>query len=354
MNVRDYIAGPNSRVDQPSAVDQSFDGLGHGLAMKGLGTEDIEDSDVAIHDRIEDVFNLVSDTSSQIYNLTTLVKSMSLRMTEMQQEINSLRSIVGRTEAVVSSTIPQESQSQGRDANNTRAVNTRVPAAIITSLWLTHHKGKVFPVKFDYMCRLCAACFGELDTKTRSDIGVSLSFYIDQIGSNGDVGNHILTALSGTQTQAKADMMRNLMGMINLLGTYYAFMLPIELSSLLNRVNNISVGEFILADKADEDSMVCPYGGFNRVAEDVMYDKRITKALGIASKPSHTRMSATKLCKSIESSTIDSDGKYIEIGTHRKPSAFNTSSTTQTNTSTDTRSLPNILELLTPIKSSSM
>jgi hypothetical protein len=132
----------------------------------------------------------------------------------------------------------------------------------------------------------------------------------------------MLAVLNTVQNATGATMLRSLLKCIKLLGTTYAFMVDIELSSLLNRVSIFSEGIAVLNNKVDESSMVCARGGYNIKPEENLSLVRVMKAFELTLSIGNTVAGAKNLCRCIEQNLIDKDGKFIATPSNKKLSMF--------------------------------
>ncbi len=80
----------------------------------------------------------------------------------------------------------------------------------------------------------------------KSDLGILLSTQISTIDTNANTGSNMIRVLTSGSDTLCADMLRNTLAVIKLLGSLYAFMIPSELSKLLNRVDLFDEGAALL------------------------------------------------------------------------------------------------------------
>jgi len=313
MDITDFAANAN---------DISYDDLGHRVRLADIrGVSEGVGFNGGSQSRIEDIFSICSDTSVHVQKLAGLVRAQQQQIMFLTQQMDNLMSKVGRTEAIVSNTI-QEQVEEVKKGTDTRQVSDRVPAAIIVSLWHKYNTA-LLPVKFKYLTDLCGICFGTMDPGMKSDMGISLRMYLSDIDISTNTGSTMMTSICTSASKSSIEMKRHLLDTITRLGTIYAFMLPFELSSLLNRVENITGDEFLLRASPDEKTMVHPHGGFNMVSTAFMYEKRIIRAMKNACNTGHNKHKAIALCKHIENHSIDEEGKYTGAGRTIKLSRLN-------------------------------
>ena len=150
---------------------------------------------VSSEDRLNDIFRTCSDNNSQIYALSEAVKTLSVQIGILREEMNQLMNVTRKTEAVIGSQIHGSDEvnvtTHSRDGNNTRKVSSDVVAAVIRSIWHNNMGNGVYlPVDMGYLTKLCDTCFVSLRGNSKSDIGIILA---DQIAAiEGDcLGLHI-------------------------------------------------------------------------------------------------------------------------------------------------------------------
>ena len=302
--------------------------LGHDKQSNSSSASDNNDKTLkpGIDGVLSDIFVLCSDTNSSLYSVKHIMKTMQDQIGELQQELKDLKTSVDRTEAYVETNWLTDSDNMDgahtRNAQHTKKVSSWVVAAIIRSIWHTN-KGKDLPVpvSMEYLSKLCDKCFA-IDKSLKSDLGVLLSTQIDSIDVDTGAGTNMLAVLSTVQNSIGATMLRSVLKCITLLGTTYAFMVDIELSSLLNRVSVFSEGVAVLNNKVNESSMVCARGGYNIKPEDKLSVPRVMKAFELTVSVGNTVTSAKNLCKCIEQNLIDKDGKFIATASNKKVSMF--------------------------------
>jgi hypothetical protein len=219
-----------------------LDDLGHDKQSNSSGAPDNNDKTLkpGIEAVIGDLFVLCSDTNSSVYSVKHIVKTMQEQIRELQRELTDLKTSVGRTEAYVETNWLSDSGNMDgahtRNAQHTRKVSSWVVAAIIRSIWHSNKGRDVpVPVSMEYLSKLCDKCF-VIDKSVKSDIGVLLSTQIDSIDVDTGAGANMLAVLNTVQNATGATMLRSVINCIRSLGTTYAFMVDIQLSSLLNRV----------------------------------------------------------------------------------------------------------------------
>lgn len=303
------------------------DDLGHDRDPEST---DIEGRDtrleVNVPERLDDVFRVCSDTNSQVGSLIGLIKALSARMITLEEQVKQLKNVTGRTEAMVGSVTYSGDGSpeatHARDAQNTKKVGSLVVAAVIRSVW-HNNKGTDVPLPVDmkYLSKLCDGCFPNMDGKDKSDVGIMLTDQIASIEGDANAGNNIVAVLTSVPNVLASNMIRHLLECIKLLGTIYAFMLPYDLSALLNRVNVLNQGVVVLNDKIDENSMVRPHGGFN-IKGQRMSEARFIKAFNNTVKLGNKRFDATRLCKCIENNMVSGDGTFTGVPSNAKVSKF--------------------------------
>ena len=101
-------------------------------------------------------------------------------------------------------------------------------------------------------------------------------------------------------------------------------MIPLALSSLLNRVSNLKGNDVLLKDNVDKKSMVYPDRGLNTNSLIRFNAKHVILAMTNTIKLGNMKTDAQKLCLAIESGTIHNDGTFRGSGQRVPPSKFNT------------------------------
>ena len=119
-----------------------------------------------------------------------------------------------------------------------------------------------------------------METSARSNIGIMLMDQIAAIDSDANAGNNIIRVLTSTSSVLSSSMLRQILDCIRLLGTTYAFMVPYDLSALLNRVDLFDGYGASLRSSVNEATMVCPHDGYN-VKGERLRESRYMKALAI-------------------------------------------------------------------------
>ena len=62
--------------------------------------------------KLEDIFALCSTTNSQVTSLIQLTKTMSTRLTKLEEEVQQLKATTNKTQAVVGSVVSSEDTDQ--------------------------------------------------------------------------------------------------------------------------------------------------------------------------------------------------------------------------------------------------
>jgi len=99
--------------------------------------------------------------------------------------------------------------------------------------------------------------------------------------------------------------------LLNKMGTKYAFTLPKPLASLLNRVEGISHGDFILRHTADESTMLLITKGYDMYSPDLFTAKNMIKAIKYSAATARTDKDIHALHNAIVTSSIAKDGKVL-------------------------------------------
>jgi hypothetical protein len=206
-----------------------------------------------------------------------------------------------------------------RNAQNTSKVTNKVIAAIIRSIWYQVTK-EPFCVDMNYLSRVCDKLCPSMD-KIKSDLGITLSIQIATIDTDSNAGSIIVRVLTSASNTLCADMLRNVLAVIGLLGTTYSFMIPSMLSKILNRVDLFDGGAAILRKECKIKDMVNVNGGYN--IYPTKFDKPyVILALDKTIRLGHNRTNAVRLCNAIKQSLISNDGGFIAAPSRAKPSQF--------------------------------
>jgi len=276
--------------------------------------------------RLEDVFRMCSDTNSQVNTLIGFIKTLSTRMSALEEEVRQLRDVTGRTQAIVGSAVYTDNEAcatpHAKDAQVTKKVSSAVVAAVIRSIWYDNMGLNIpLPLDMKYLSSLCNACFGSMDGASKSNVGVMLTEQIASIDSDANAGSYIIAVLTSTSNVLASNMRKMLLDCIKLLGTTYAFMIPYELAALLNRVTTFSEDKTLLNGSVNETVMVRPHGGYN-IKGDAFTEPRYMKAFIKTTKIGNTKPNATRLCKAIEQNMVTGTGDFICELSNAKISEF--------------------------------
>ena len=292
----------------------------------GRDEEDVGNTlEISAAQRIHDIFMVCSNTNSQVSSLIELVKVLCTRMTNIETRLSTVESALGRANAIIGSVIPDENgddMAPARDGQNTAKIKTDVMYAVIRSIWQQENK-TVIPIGKPYLSRVCSACFPDLAKGQQSDLGILLSHQIGTIDTDLNSGSNIVLTLTSSNNTLNAAMLHAMLIVIKLLGTVYAFMLPIELSQLLNRVVLFRDNGVQLRDTIDESAMVRPRGGYN-VAKKMFEATSTTKALAKMVNLGNKKSDAKRLCTAVEQSLVGADGTLQGTPSKAKPSQFST------------------------------
>ena len=120
---------------------------------------------------------------------------------------------------------------------------------------------------------------GTIEARLKSELGTILQLHIDSIDTNGESGSSILQVISMNDNACYADLRHKVVQLIKHLGTIYAYLLPSELAILLNRVQHINGGEFILSNIHDRTIMIGLGQGYDEVSLDYMQRTSTISAL---------------------------------------------------------------------------
>jgi hypothetical protein len=226
--------------------------------------------------------------------------------------MRQLKDTTRRTEAVIGSQMHGEdgvdTTNHSKDAKNTRKVSSDGVAAVIRSIWHNNIGDQVcLPVSMEYLSKLCDACFVKMAGDAKSNIGIILMDQVAAIESDTAAGNNIIRVLTSTGTILTATMLRHMLDCINLLGTTYAFIVPYELSALLNRVQLFNGNAATLRSVADEHTMIGAHDGYN-VKGPRLNDARYIKALHITVSLGNKPADAKRLCRCIRDNLVSKDG----------------------------------------------
>jgi hypothetical protein len=109
-----------------------------------------------------------------------------------------------------------------------------------------------------------------MHSKDKSDIGILWSDQIASIDTDADIGNNIIAVLNSVSNTLGLTMIWCILDTTKLLGTIYAFMIPCNLSMLMNRVDLVIQRAMIVTGEADVKSMVHVHGGFNVIGSCIL------------------------------------------------------------------------------------
>lgn len=249
----------------------------------------------------------IAETCRILSSLRTEQSMLVESIAQLASSVHQLKDSVNRLSAIGMKTGDFEIETRG-SAQHTRQVSSSVPASLIRGVWVDQYPLKELPVPFDYLKKLCDATMLPFSPNVKSAVGSALSKYIDQIEDNNRIHETILVVLSDPDHSAIAEMRRLVLQQMKLLGGYLAFMLPFELSSLLNRVRGINIGKFVMSDEVERSSMVKPNSGYGVISPDHMCKGFIMKAVKALKDGGYTRTSCTSLYHALATGGIKTDG----------------------------------------------
>lgn len=256
-----------------------------------------------IHIAVMEESRAASATRTEQATMKKIILSAITKIEAVQDDINSMRALMTVSGDINVDTHPS--------AVYTRAVSTTIPAAMIRGLWYERNPTVPLPVPFQYLIALCDSVMGEFKGNTKRLIGAALSSYVETLNDNNMVHKPMLLLMCQNNDTNMAEFRRILLDALKILGTHLAFMLPFELSKLLNRITTINAGEFVLNKSEVEKSMLKPHDGYSRIAKEHMEAGKNMKAIKKLRDAKFSRTSCTVLYNAICTGAVESDGKII-------------------------------------------
>jgi len=264
---------------------------------------------------IAELLNRQIEMESSVIELTRAVSSLRTEMTALTELVHGLQTSTDHVKdslnklvslGIMSGNLEVATASSGQ---YTRQVASSVPAAIIRGIWYDHNPKEPLPVAFTYLKKLCDATMGTFGDNTKREIGSILSKYIDQIESNNQVHGAMLLLMCSNADMAMAEMRRLLLATLKILGTWLAFMLPSNLTSILARVSTMNQGYIIYDSKANSKDMVKPNDGYDRISVSFLDKGPVMKAIKLLNASGFSKANCTQLYHSIATGGVQSDGK---------------------------------------------